>query len=156
MNKPEVSESFLTPSERECLAVVLDLIIPASSDGRLPSAAQYDVWANILAFRPDLASTIREELARVDRRIRESTGQPLSALARDQAAALIDELRTAEPTLLNSLAKQTITFYYQQDQVLEAIGLPSRPPFPIGFEVRSGDLTLLDAVRARGKRYRDI
>ena len=44
--------------------------------------------------------------------------------------------------------------YYQQDQVLEAIGIEPRPPHPKGYTVPENDLTLLEPVKARGKHYR--
>jgi hypothetical protein len=40
--------------------------------------------------------------------------------------------------------------------VLEAIGMEARAPFPKGFEVEPGDLSLLDPVRRRGRVYREV
>ena len=45
--------------------------------------------------------------------------------------------------------------YYQHDDVLKAIGLEARPPFPKGYEVEEGDILLLESVYYRGKIYRD-
>ena len=39
--------------------------------------------------------------------------------------------------------------------VVEGLGLEDRPPYPKGYEVEAGDLSLLDPVRARPKLYRD-
>jgi hypothetical protein len=64
-------------------------------------------------------------------------------------------LRGEEPSFLARLAQQTVTAYYQDDRVLQAIGMEARPPFPKGYEVPSGDLSLLDPVRARGRVYRE-
>ena len=60
------------------------------------------------------------------------------------------------PEFLADLARQTVSFYYQQDRVLEAIGVEARAPYPQGFEVVSGDLSLLDPVRRRGTIYRKL
>ena len=70
--------------------------------------------------------------------------------------ALLDEVRGDEPKFLRDLALQPVTLYYQDDRVMEAIGLEARPPFPKGSEVVAGDLSLLDPVRARGQVYRDV
>ena len=145
----------LTASEQATLDIVVNLIVPPSADGRLPGAAEYDVWSHVLGFRPELAPGIRAELAEANAFAEDEHGQPLAALPPDVAAAAIAALREARPKIFASLARQTVTCYYQQDQVLEAIGMPARPPFPLGFEVPRGDLSLLDPVKARGKMYRD-
>jgi hypothetical protein len=46
--------------------------------------------------------------------------------------------------------------YYQDDQVVVALGMEARPPFPKGNVVEPGDLSLLDPVRARKQIYRDV
>ena len=56
---------------------------------------------------------------------------------------------------MRTLAQQTVTCYYQNDRVLEAIGVGARPPFPEGYQVPSGDLSLLEPVRGRGRIYRE-
>ena len=49
----------------------------------------------------------------------------------------------------------TVTCYYQDDRVLAAIGLEARPPFPKGYDVPAGDLSLLEPVRRRGSIVRE-
>jgi len=45
--------------------------------------------------------------------------------------------------------------YYQEPRVVEALGMEARAPHPRGYEMEADDLSLLDPVRALGKRYRD-
>jgi hypothetical protein len=45
--------------------------------------------------------------------------------------------------------------YYRDDRVMRAIGMEVRAPYPLGFKVEQGDLSLLEPVRLRGKKYRD-
>jgi hypothetical protein len=38
--------------------------------------------------------------------------------------------------------------------VMKSIGMAVRAPYPEGFSIEPNDLTLLDPVKARGRRYR--
>ena len=48
----------------------------------------------------------------------------------------------------------TARCYYRDDRVMASIGIEVRPPFPEGYAVEEGDLSLLDPVRARGPIWR--
>ena len=148
------SDSPLTAEQRDVLAIVLDLIVPASVDGRRPSAADVDVLGYITASEPGTLTELRGELDQLDADARERHGEGFAALNADVRQALVDDIRAAEPSFMRTLAIQTVTCYYQHDRVLEAIGVEARPPFPKGYEVPSGDLTLLDPVRKRGRVWR--
>jgi hypothetical protein len=65
-------------------------------------------------------------------------------------------MRLRDPMALQQLALATVTCYYQQDRVLEGLGMEARPPYPKGYQVPQGDLSLLDPVIARGRIYRDL
>ena len=145
----------LSRVQRDTLTAVLSLVIPRSEDGRLPDAAEYDVWEHICASASDLADIIRDQLDQLERHAQARLGKPLASLKRPDAQAMVDEIRAVEPEFMSDLARQTMGCYYHQDRVLEAIGIDARPPFPKGYEVKSGDLSLLDPVRRRGKVYRD-
>lgn len=149
------SDGALTAAQRETLVAVLDTIIPASGDGRFPSAADVDVLDHIRASASHLLPALREDLGRLDRLAVERSGSAFAQLTESDRACVVDEARSAEPDFLRALALQTATCYYQDDRVLHALGMEARPPFPEGYEVVSGDLSLLDPVRKRGKLYRD-
>ena len=53
------------------------------------------------------------------------------------------------------LTRIILQCYYQDDRVMQSLGMEPRPPFPEGFEVEQGDWSLLDPVRGRPKLYRD-
>ena len=131
------------------------MIIPASGDGRFPSAAEVDVLGHIRESRSQLLPALRKDLGRLDGLAAERSGTAFAQLAKSDRARVMDEIRSAEPGFLKDLALQTATCYYQDDRVLRALGMEARPPFPKGYEVLSGDLALLDPVRKRGKLYRD-
>ena len=149
------SDGVLTAAQREILRAVLDMIIPVSEDGRFPSAAEVDVLEHIRESQSHLLPALREDLGRLDRLAAEHSGTAFAHLTESDRIRVMDEIRSAEPGFLKDLALQTATRYYQDDRVLRALGMEARPPFPKGYEVVSGDLSLLDPVRKRGKLYRD-
>ena len=150
------SDASLNAEQLLTLVTVLDMIIPASDDGRFPSAADMDVLGYIVKTEPELVDTIRLELDRLNAVSKDLHGVAFGDAAIAKRQALLDEVRGDEPQFLRDLALQTVTLYYQDDRVMEAIGLEARPPFPKGYEVVAGDLSLLDPVRARGQVYRDV
>jgi hypothetical protein len=78
-----------------------------------------------------------------------------AALAPADRAAALEAIQTAEPAFVPTLVFHTFAHYYQAGAVVEGLGLEDRPPYPKGYEVEVGDLSLLDPVRARPKLYRD-
>ena len=149
------TDNPLSDDQRRVLTIVLDLIIPASEDGLRPSAADVDVLGYIRETESHTLDSLRAELDQLDAEAFESQGEALASLDPATRQALVDAVREREPQFLRTLAMQTVTCYYQDDRVLEAIGVGARPPFPEGYDVPSGDLSLLEPVRRRGRVYRE-
>ena len=149
------TDNPLSDDQRRVLAIVLDLIIPASEDGRRPSAADVDVLGYIRETESHTLDGLRAELDQLDAEAFESQGEAFASLDPATRKALVDAVREREPHFLRALAMQTVTCYYRDDRVLEAIDVGARPPFPQGYEVPSGDLSLLEPVRRRGQVYRE-
>ena len=150
------SDATLNSAQQRTFVAILDMIIPASDDGRFPSAADMDVLGYIAKTDPQLLDTVRTELDRLNAVSEDLYGVVFGDAGETHRQGLLDEKRGVEPQFLGGLALQTVTLYYQDDRVMEAIGMEARPPFPKGFEVVAGDLSLLDPVRARGQIYRDV
>ena len=121
----------------------------------LQPAADVDVLDHIHESASHLLPALREDLGRLDRLAVERSGAAFARLTDSDRARVVEEIRRAEPGFLEYLALQAATCYYQDDRVLLSLGVEPRPPFPKGYEVASGDLSLLDPVRKRGKLYRD-
>jgi hypothetical protein len=98
---------------------------------------------------------LREELDELERRSKVRFGRGFVALEQEERKSLAEELRAQTPAFMNRLAMETLACYYQHERVLAGLGLEARPPYPKGYQVVQGDLSLLDPVRARGKIYRD-
>lgn len=158
MNQPSsapVPSAPSTPVQGATLRTVVGLLVPASPDGHMPSAASLpdvlrhveDVVAALPAMGEALEALERDAVARF--------GAGFAVLDHASASALLTEFAARQPALLQRLGLETVTAYYQQDAVLERLGLEARAPYPIGFKVPAGDLTLLSPVTARGRIYRD-
>lgn len=146
----------LTSAQLATLDAVLNLIVPASADGRMPAAAGVGVPAYLCVEAADVLPQLREELDELERRSRLRFARNFAALEEAERKSLVEELRAQTPAFMNRLAMETLACYYQHERVLEGLGLEARPPYPKGYAVAQGDLSLLEPVRARGKIYRDV
>lgn len=158
MNTPPpapAADTRLTPVQRATLQVVVGMLVPASADGRLPRAADLpQVLQHIERLEAELPA-LRDGLDLLQGEAIARHGAAFAALDHASRSTLLDALRARLPTLLQRLGLETVTCYYQQDGVIEALGLEARAPYPGGYQILSGDLTLLAPVVARGKTYRD-
>ena len=145
----------LTSGQRANLDIVLNMIVPPSADGRMPGAVEVGVPAYLFAEAPDALPVLRQELDELERRSRERFARGFAELEESERKPLLDVTRAQEPSFMSRLAMETLACYYQHDRVLAGLGLEARPPYPKGFQVVPGDLSLLEPVRARGKIYRD-
>lgn len=135
--------------ETRTLSSVLDEIIPPSTDGNLPGAGEVglvDFIADAVEKAPDLRPAIMEGISALG---------DFTGLAKDEKTRALNELATTAPAFLPGLTFQIYLGYYQHPRVLEGLGLPPRPPHPEGYELETGDLGLLNPVRARPKLYRE-
>ena len=151
-NKKVVSENLNEEQERT-LIVLLNLFIPPSEDGKMPGAADVGFLAYI--HNENILPWIKEGLINIIEESHNKYGQEFLSLSGSEQTELIDKLRRKSLQFFNRLTTQVIQCYYQHDDVLEAIGLEARPPFPQGYLLEEGDLTLLEPVYLRGKIYRD-
>ena len=128
------------------------MIIPASTEYGVPSAADDVIFADILhSFGRDEAHvvTVLQTLDTLSGGVFADLDPPL----RDAVAA---RLREAGGTALPYLTRIILQCYYRDDRVMQALDMEIRPPFPKGFEVEQGDWSLLDQVRTRPKLWREV
>lgn len=145
----------LASGQRANLDIVLNMIVPPSADGRMPGAAEVGVPAYLFAEAPDALPVLRQELDELERRSRERFARGFAELEQNERKPLLDELRAQQPSFMSRLAMEALACYYQHDRVIEGLGMEVRPPYPKGYQVVQGDLSLLEPVRARGRIYRD-
>ncbi|MCC6767045.1 MAG: gluconate 2-dehydrogenase subunit 3 family protein [Deltaproteobacteria bacterium] len=145
--------SDLNADQHRALACVLDALIPPSADGRLPGGGAAGVAShveNVLRSLPDLRAMVVEGLRDLDAQAGVQHGRPFVECTEAERAALV-----ATQGFGYALVPHTYVGYYQQDAVLQAIGMEPRPPHPKGYLVAENDLSLLAPVKARSKRYRE-
>ena len=148
------SDKPMTAAQRAAFQVVVDMIVPASADGRKPSAAEVGVLDFIAEHQPDELPGIARDIDRLDAAARERHGAGFTEIDAASRQVVVEAMRADDGTFLRNLALHTVTCYYQDDRVLAAIGLEPRPPFPKGYEVVAGDTDLLEPVRRRGSIVR--
>ena len=140
------SDSPLTAEQRDILAALADTIVPASDDGLMPSAGEMDLVGYLERSASDFLPELADILAGFD------TGfvgeHPVTRFERVKAFS------EEEPASFQELLAQVYGCYYQDDRVLEAIGVGTGPPFPRGNTVEQGDLSLLDPVLAGSTNWR--
>ena len=149
------TDRALGETERRIFDILLGMIVPVSADGRKPSAAEVDVLGYIVERESGMLPTLREELHAVDARAHAETGRAFLDLTAAEQQTVVAAARAEAPEFLRGLALCAVTSYYQDDRVLAALGMEARPPFPKGYEMPSGDLSLLAPVRGRGAIYRE-
>ena len=159
MNRPfptAGSDAGLTSAQLETLSVLLNMIVPRTPDGRMPGAGELAALSSHIAAARTALPALRAQLDELDREATAQCGVAFAAVDEVRRVSLLDQMRTRDPMGLHQLAVEIVTCYYQQDRVLEGLGMEARPPYPKGYQVEPGDLSLLNPVIARGKIYRDI
>ena len=153
---PKSDEAFsenLNGEQERTLIALLNLIIPPDADGRMPGAG--DVGFVAYMHQEHVLPWVRDALLSIVEESHNSYGREFAALSEPEQMQIFDRLRRKHSRLFGNLTTQVIQCYYQNDQVLTAIGLEARTPFPQGYLVEEGDLTLLEPVYQRGRLYRD-
>lgn len=150
--------SGFSDREKLALAFVLDEVIPASNDGRLPGAGSIgmaDHLDSALDVMPELKLMVAQSLAALHALADSRHAKGLDALSPDERAALLAEHAAGPDSVPPIIALHTFTGYYRHPVVLEALGCEARPPHPLGYEMEPNDLSLLEPVLRRGKMWRD-
>lgn len=141
----------LTDVEREDLRALAAVMIPPSTQFGMPGADDAGIFSEILKAATCEGARVRESLARLG-------GLADGAYARLDPArriAVAESFRHAAPAAAALIFSLVARCYYRDDRVMHALEMETRAPFPGGFTVEAGDLSLLDPVRARPKVYRD-
>jgi len=147
----------LSPEAQRTLVSVLDTILPPSTSGDCAGAGALGLAGHIentLAASPELLPMLMAGLAAAEAAARSHGAGHFDELTQEARQQVLEEISSSEPGLLPTLTFHGYVGYYQHPDVMRALGLEARPPHPMGFEVETGDLGLLDPVRARPKLYR--
>ena len=145
------ADSLLTPPQIDDLRAIAAMIIPASSEFKVPGADDPAIQADIVATLGRDTSLVREAL---DEIARLAGRQPLASLDPGRRETVALELRAKGGAAVTTLTRVVLQCYYRDDRVVRSLGLEPRPPYPKGHELEDGDWSLLDPVRARPLMWR--
>ena len=146
-----IATDFLDDKQKQTFVALLDALLPANNDLELPSATNPVIVADILSsIQSSAVATIKSGMDR------------LAQQANERGSAFVDldpperiDLFLNDPDIYRVLASIVLQCYYRADEVVQSLGMELRPPYPEGFTVTQGDLTLLDPVRRRGQIWRE-
>lgn len=138
------------------LDALMDQLIPASPDGRMPAARTLGLFKDVSTMRPADRDLIAKGLNDLDQRTLLSHGCLFAQLDGQALRSLAQALSSERSAFVQSFMAQTVGRYMAHPQVLPLIGLEARPPWPKGNIVAEGDWSLLQVVRQRPKNYRKV
>ncbi|MEZ5660525.1 MAG: gluconate 2-dehydrogenase subunit 3 family protein [Burkholderiaceae bacterium] len=138
------------------LTALMNLMIPASTDGRMPSAASLGLYDDPGWLTPEARAVLDRGLDALDAMAQAAHARAFADLAADDAMALVEAARREHRAFIEAFTLQTTARYLQQDSVMIELGLEPRPNWPKGYEVPEGDWNLLEPVRARGEIWRKV
>lgn len=144
-----------TKDEQRALSALVDMIIPASEEYGVPSAADPVIFTDILSDSARHRERLGAALTALDALAQESHGAAFFNLPAKQQADAADAFRNSHAGDAGLIASITAQCYYRDDRVMESIGMEPRPPHPLGYTVEQGDWSLLDPVRGRNPLYRN-
>ena len=154
-----MSEEFaFSPEQEDMVRALLDEVIPPSPDGRLPGAGGLDLIEHVartVQQTPMLRPVVEYGLSAIAEQAASRHPDGWAALSRDERSELLRRFAAGDQFFLPAFLFLAYSGYYQHPHVVEALGLEARAPHPKGYAMEPFDLTLLDAVRRRGKMYRD-
>jgi hypothetical protein len=146
----------LNEDQKNTLDTLLKLVIPASEDGKMPSAAEVSFLEYLVDSEPGFIPQLKQCLDAIIDAADPARDTPFSELDGPEQEALVNTLRRSQGELFNLFTNLVLSCYYQHDRVMIGIGLEPRPPFPKGHQVEGGDLSLLGPVKQRGEFWRQI
>jgi len=150
MSEAPMSETPLTPAQRDDLRILAALMIPASREYNVPGADDAAIQADILATLGRDSASVRAALDHLAR----LAGRPLQQLDAAARDAVTREFRAQGGVAAAALNRVILQCYYRDDRVLRSLNLELRPPFPKGYDMEQGDWSLLDPVKARPPMWR--
>lgn len=146
----------LTDSQMNLLAKIAECLIPKTTN--MPSAAEIGAAEYIdsnIQTSAESKKLVIQGLQSIEIKATD-TGKEFKDLDIDERTNILKYIEETHPSFFNYVLKQTCNAYYTNSSILDLIGAPNRPPQPAGYDLEQGDLSSLEAVRARGPIWRDI
>ncbi|MCP4315468.1 MAG: gluconate 2-dehydrogenase subunit 3 family protein [Hyphomicrobiales bacterium] len=146
--------------ERVLLVAILDQLIPANEEKKIPSAGDPGTalyLAGIAAGDDQIGTLFARGLKRAAE-LSNTTGGAFVSLNNSEQIAVIRQLEEAEPAFFEALLRHTYMAYYSRPDIRALLGLLAKPTQPDGYDVPSETpefmAELTAPVRRRGQVYR--
>jgi len=137
----------------QVMAALIDAILPASNDGRLPGAAALDLVSHIersVRQNPMLRPVVEYGLSAIAEIVAKRNPAGVTGLPATEWAAALREFTATDQFFLPAFLFLVYGGYYQHARVVTALGLEPRAPHPKGYAMEGDDWSsLLDPVRRR-------
>jgi hypothetical protein len=144
------AQNPLSSRQRDDLAAIAAMMIPASAEYDVPGADDAAIQADIVATLGRDAAPVAQALDCLAR----LAGRPLAEFDAARRETIASEFRVTGGSVAATLIRVVLQCYYRDDRVLRSLGLELRPPFPKGYALEQGDWSLLDPVKARPSMWR--
>ena len=149
-----------TESEHEILYRILETLIPASKDGKIPSANNILIIEKLKqeAIKDNKFKSLLLDGLKHIKHMLIATGNDLNSIDLRNFTNLICKLEDQKPEFFNAFLRQTYIAYYNQPSIRTHFGLSANPPHPEGYNVPSETIeeisSLVAPVIIRGACYR--
>jgi hypothetical protein len=143
----------LAAAQRQLLALVLDVLVPAG-DGFPAGAAALDHVAARAAASPDLERLLYDGLPAVEEAARSEHAAGFAALSDERREHVLRRVEQSHAAFFEALVRHTYDGYYSHPAVVARLGLEAGPLHPRGHQLEAADLPDLARVTARGAIYR--
>ena len=160
----------LTRSQLAVLAAIQDRLIPREGD--LPGAGESGAARRVDGYlvgrpewRPDVLAALQAIEVAAQRLAQERAGHAGQAaglantgflgLSGDDRDAVLRVVEATQPRVFERLLRVTYTAYYTDAEVQRARDFAAEPPLPRGYAMETFDESRLEAVKRRGKLWRD-
>jgi hypothetical protein len=140
------------------VADLLDLVIPPTPDGRLPSAGALgiaDHAARTVERTPMLVPVVEYGLSALRDAAAQRNPGGWAALSAAEKAEVWSTFAATDQFFRPAFLFLAYSGYYLDRRVLDRLGMEARAPHPVGYAMEADDWSLLEPVRRRGKMYRE-
>lgn len=149
-----MTDPTFTETETRALAILADMIIPASDAYGVPGAGDDAIVAGILNDAQRHHARLSEGLAALEE-LAQQQGAAFAHLDPGQRDGVVEAFRETQSGVADLIASLAVQAYYRDDRVMTSLDMELRPPHPKGYEVEQGDWSLLDPVRQKDAFFRE-
>jgi hypothetical protein len=150
MAQEENTASVFETADVSRLKRLAELMIPPSSSA--PGASDPAIFTRVLNHLAASCLLARAALDELDVLAESRHGASFLSLTKQQQESLCPDSLNPEFRAMFELL--VATCYFSDPSVMRTLGVPPRPPFPVGYKVPETDWSLLEPVKQRGPIYR--